>query len=101
MNQTPKSPEENNVNLPAEERKLRIDEHKLEIEREKLRLDNSKFAHDRSFIKTWLPIILPVCATVGIAVISSTISLIDKKHKKKQPKEQVSRPKPKTNTTGL
>jgi hypothetical protein len=79
MNQNDKSPDENNDSLSAEERKLRLDEHKLEIERQKLLLDNDKFAHDRSFIKTWLPIILPVCATVGIAVISSTISLIDKK----------------------
>lgn len=65
--------------LSPDERKLRIDEHKLEIEREKLRLDNHKFAHDRSFKKTWLPIILPVCTTVVIAIVSSTITLIDKK----------------------
>lgn len=65
--------------LSHDERKLRIDEHKLEIEREKLKLDNHKFAHDRSFKKTWLPIILPVCTTVVIAIVSSTITLIDKK----------------------
>lgn len=69
---------DNTDNLSAEERKLRLDEQKLEIEKEKLNLDNSKFAHERTFIKTWLPIILPVCTTVVIAIISSTITLIDK-----------------------
>ena len=78
MNQDPQNPNENQEHLSPEVRKLRIDEHKLEIEREKLRLDNSRFAHDRSFIKTWLPIILPVCTTVVIAIISATITLVDK-----------------------
>lgn len=78
MNQDTKKPDESQEDLSPEARKLKIDEHKLEIEREKLRLDNSKFAHDRSFIKTWLPIILPVCTTMVIAIISATITLIDK-----------------------